>query len=78
MFITHRQAASDKVTDGVATGQEEIWRRVWWKWNLTEAELAEHFSGPAFLAWQRMGNLRGWGGQLSDHWMLAQAGDGHS
>ncbi|KAK9800809.1 hypothetical protein WJX73_009508, partial [Symbiochloris irregularis] len=55
------------------TGQEEIWRRVWRRWNLTEAEIAEHFSGPSFLAWQRMGNLRGWGGPLSDHWMLAQA-----
>ena len=26
--------------------------------------MAEHFAGPAFLPWGRMGNLRGWGGPL--------------
>eukprot|EP01046_Picozoa_sp_COSAG06_P114279 COSAG06_NODE_61075_length_269_cov_0.464706_1_plen_67_part_01 len=45
------------------TGQEWVWARVWQeRFNLTSAELAEHWPGPAFLAWGRMGNLRGWGG----------------
>ena len=26
--------------------------------------MGEHFAGPAFLPWGRMGNLRGWGGPL--------------
>ena len=31
------------------------------------------FSGPAFLAWQRMGNIQGWGGPLDDGWIRSQA-----
>lgn len=50
------------------TAQEEMWRRVYMKLNLTEAEIQEHFTGPAFLAWGRMGNIRGWGGPLSKSW----------
>ena len=35
------------------------------QFGLTEKEISEHFSGPAFLPWQRMGNmevkgLKGW------------------
>eukprot|EP00958_Prasinococcus_capsulatus_P007208 scaffold668_cov385-Prasinococcus_capsulatus_cf.AAC.13 len=33
---------------------------------LTEAQLEEHFSGIAFLPWERMGNMHGWGGPLSE------------
>jgi alpha-N-acetylglucosaminidase len=63
------------------TGQEWVWARVWQeRFNLTSAELAEHWPGPAFLAWGRMGNLRGWGGAypaagitgLTRHWMVQQ------
>nr|XP_045622762.1 alpha-N-acetylglucosaminidase-like [Procambarus clarkii] len=50
------------------TGQEAIWHRVYTKMGLTQAELDEHFAGPAFLAWGRMGNIRGWGGPLSAAW----------
>lgn len=49
-------------------GQEAIWKRVYQKFNLTDDEINEHFSGPAFLSWQRMGNIRGWGGPLSENW----------
>uniref|UniRef100_A0A1B6CZE1 Alpha-N-acetylglucosaminidase n=3 Tax=Clastoptera arizonana TaxID=38151 RepID=A0A1B6CZE1_9HEMI len=49
-------------------GQEEIWRRVYTKLNLTQEEIDEHFTGPAFFAWGRMGNIRGWGGPLSFQW----------
>lgn len=34
---------------------------------MTDSEIDDHFSGPAFSAWQRMGNLRGWSGPLSRH-----------
>eukprot|EP00794_Sanderia_malayensis_P003266 gene3266-3747_t len=46
------------------TGQEEIWRRVYLKFGLSQDQLDGHFAGPAFLAWGRMGNLKGWGGPL--------------
>jgi len=54
------------------TGQEEIWRRVWRHFGLTEEEVDEHFAGPAFLPWGRMGNLRGWGGPLPRSWHKLQ------
>ena len=36
--------------------------------------LAEHFSGPSFLAWNRMGNLRGYAGPLPQSYIDDQAG----
>lgn len=32
-------------------GQEAIWERVYIKLNLTQNDIDEHFTGPAFLAW---------------------------
>merc|ERR1712137_941325 len=68
------------------TGQEYVWDRVYReRFNLSEADLAEHFAGPAFLAWGRMDNIRGWGGWmdatnktlankgLTANWMKQQA-----
>lgn len=68
------------------TGQEYVWDRVYReRMNLTEEDMAAHFAGPAFLAWGRMGNIRGWGGTLDAHngtpaitgltrnWMVQQA-----
>ncbi|XP_046825310.1 alpha-N-acetylglucosaminidase isoform X1 [Vespa crabro] len=49
-------------------GQEAIWERVYVKLNLTVDEINEHFGGPAFLPWTRMGNIRGFGGSLTNHW----------
>ncbi|KAK4887646.1 hypothetical protein RN001_003917 [Aquatica leii] len=51
-------------------GLEAIWKRVYNRLNLTDEEINEHFTGPAFLAWGRMGNIRGWGGPLPEHWHL--------
>lgn len=59
------------------TGQEEIWRRVWTQLGVSEADLASHFTGPAFLPWGRMGNLRGWGGPLGPRWHKHQMGLQH-
>ncbi|KAL3681211.1 hypothetical protein R1sor_024167 [Riccia sorocarpa] len=44
-----------------STGQETIWQKVFQskRFNLSKADLDEYFSGPAFLAWARMGNLHG-------------------
>ncbi|XP_076164710.1 N-acetyl-alpha-glucosaminidase isoform X2 [Ptiloglossa arizonensis] len=50
------------------TGQEAIWERVYLEMNLTRDEINEHFGGPAFLPWTRMGNIRGFGGSLSSSW----------
>ncbi|CAG9765501.1 unnamed protein product [Ceutorhynchus assimilis] len=49
-------------------GQEAIWQRVYEKLGLSQDDIDEHLSGPAFLSWLRMGNLRGWGGPLSQSW----------
>ncbi|XP_066253772.1 alpha-N-acetylglucosaminidase [Euwallacea similis] len=49
-------------------GQEAIWDRVYKKLGLTSQDIDEQFAGPAFLSWLRMGNLRGWGGPLSESW----------
>ncbi|XP_012945530.1 alpha-N-acetylglucosaminidase [Aplysia californica] len=54
------------------TGQEAIFQRVYLNLGLTQAELDEHFGGPAFLAWARMGNLRRWGGPLPQMWITNQ------
>jgi alpha-N-acetylglucosaminidase len=63
------------------TGQEAIWDKVYRNFNLTQAEIDAHFAGPAFLAWGRMGNIRGWGGRytaesgingLTAHWIAQQ------
>uniref|UniRef100_A0A1B6LQJ1 Alpha-N-acetylglucosaminidase n=1 Tax=Graphocephala atropunctata TaxID=36148 RepID=A0A1B6LQJ1_9HEMI len=49
-------------------GQEAIWQKVYLRLNMTIGEIDEHFTGPAFFSWGRMGNIRGWGGPLSDIW----------
>nr|XP_018914058.1 PREDICTED: alpha-N-acetylglucosaminidase-like [Bemisia tabaci] len=49
-------------------GQEAVWNRVYKKFNMKEADIDKHFTGPAFLAWGRMGNMRGFGGPLNDNW----------
>ena len=40
------------------TGQEYVWHKFYTELGLTEDEIQAYFAGPAFLAWQRMGNLR--------------------
>lgn len=39
---------------------------------LNQSEIDAYFTGPAFLAWNRMGNLRGWAGPLPPAWHLKQ------
>ena len=54
------------------TGQEAIWQKVYLKMGLTQGELDEHFGGPAFLAWSRMGNIHKWGGPRPASWHTYQ------
>lgn len=39
---------------------------------LNQSEIDKYFTGPAFLAWNRMGNLRRWAGPLPPTWHLKQ------
>ncbi|XP_034254686.1 alpha-N-acetylglucosaminidase isoform X4 [Thrips palmi] len=50
------------------TGQEAVWERVYLQLGLDQGDVDRHFTGPAFLAWQRMGNVRGWAGPLRPSW----------
>ena len=46
------------------TGQEWAFYRTYTEqFGLSAEDLDAHFAGPAFLAWGRMGNIRGWGGR---------------
>ncbi|XP_058128418.1 alpha-N-acetylglucosaminidase [Anopheles ziemanni] len=53
------------ITLSLAPFQEDIWTEVFLKYNLTKPQIDNHLSGPGFFAWQRMGNIRGWGGPLT-------------
>ncbi len=46
------------------TGQEAIWQKVWKKLGLTRSEATGYFTGPAFLPWNRMGNIDRYQGPL--------------
>ncbi len=47
-------------------GGEAIWRRVWEKLGLSDKQISEYFTGPAFLPWHRMGNVNHHGGPIPD------------
>ncbi|KAF5280152.1 hypothetical protein FQA39_LY18128 [Lamprigera yunnana] len=52
------------------SGLETIWNRVYNKLGMTEKEIDQHFTGPAFLSWGRMGNIKKWGGPLPESWKM--------
>ncbi|XP_075767301.1 alpha-N-acetylglucosaminidase [Pelodiscus sinensis] len=54
------------------TGQEAVWQRVYLSLGLNQSEIDEYVTGPAFLAWNRMGNLHTWDGPLPLSWNLKQ------
>ncbi|MEX0776866.1 MAG: alpha-N-acetylglucosaminidase [Phycisphaeraceae bacterium] len=54
------------------TGQEAIWQKVYRDLGLSDKEIGEFFSGPAYLAWSWMGNLDSWGGPLPQSWIDGQ------
>jgi len=54
------------------TGEEAIWQKVYKNMGFTDKDLASFFSGPAYFSWLWMGNIDGWDGPLSQHWMDRQ------
>ncbi|KAL9929559.1 N-acetyl-alpha-glucosaminidase isoform 2-T2 [Glossina fuscipes fuscipes] len=48
----------------IAPIQEQLWYEIYSELGLSEEEIDDHFTGPAFLPWLRMGNIRGWAGPL--------------
>jgi alpha-N-acetylglucosaminidase len=40
--------------------------------SMNSSEINAYLAGPAFLPWQRMGNMRAWGGPLSPNWHVQQ------
>ncbi len=50
-------------------GQEAVWQLLWKEYGLNEKQLQEHFAGPAFLPWQRMGNINSLDGPLPQEWI---------
>lgn len=49
-------------------GQESAWQELWKEYGLTSTQLEAHFAGPAFLPWQRMGNINSLEGPLPQEW----------
>uniref|UniRef100_A0A1B0DPA5 Phosphoenolpyruvate carboxykinase (GTP) n=1 Tax=Phlebotomus papatasi TaxID=29031 RepID=A0A1B0DPA5_PHLPP len=58
--------ALNGITLSLAPVQEDIWTGIYREMGLSEKEIEDHIAGPAFLAWQRMGNIRGVGGPLPE------------
>jgi len=54
------------------SGQEEIWDRIYKSYGCTQEDMDSHFTGPAYLAWGRMGNLKGFAGPLPNTWKKNQ------
>ena len=50
-------------------GQEWVWAQVFKGYGLSLEDQYDFYSGPAFLPWFRMGNMKGFGGPLTEDWM---------
>ncbi|MBO0991959.1 alpha-N-acetylglucosaminidase [Bacillus sp. SD088] len=50
------------------TGHEEVWRRTLSRVGYTDEEIKKYLTGPAYLPFQWLGCMYGWGGDLSDNW----------
>lgn len=55
------------------TGQEAVWTDLWNRYGISSKGLDAFFTGPAFLAWGRMSNIRAFAGPLPSSWVAAQA-----
>ncbi|MCI1778862.1 MAG: alpha-N-acetylglucosaminidase [Bacteroidales bacterium] len=54
------------------TGQESIWYKVWKDLGLTDRDIRNYFTGPAYLPWHRMLNIDYWQGPLPHSWLEGQ------
>ena len=55
------------------TGQEAVWYNVWTSLGMTDEQVRDYFTGPAYLPWHRMANIDGWCGPLPKQWLDGQA-----
>lgn len=62
--------AMQGITLTLAPVQELIWDQIYTELGMTRDEIDDHLAGPGFFAWQRMGNIRGWGGPLPKQFKL--------
>jgi alpha-N-acetylglucosaminidase len=53
-------------------GQEQLWNRMYEQLGLSAAQIDAYFSGPAYLSWERMGNLQLFAGPLPASWRQEQ------
>eukprot|EP01084_Bolivina_argentea_P088866 160442_1 len=53
-------------------GQEYIWAKTFATFGFNTSDLQSFFAGPAFYAWQRMGNIQGFGGPLREEIIIQQ------
>jgi len=54
------------------TGQEAVWYNVWTRLGMTDEQVRNYFTGPAYLPWHRMANIDGWCGPLPTEWLDGQ------
>ena len=54
------------------TGQEAVWYNVWTKLGMSDKQVRDYFTGPAYLPWHRMANIDGWCGPLPKEWLEGQ------
>ena len=54
------------------TGQEAVWRNTFRRFGLSDEQTRAFLVGPAYFAWQFMGNIDSFGGPLPQSWI-----DGH-
>ena len=77
--IARYQPSSSGQRPGIVSGSREpsemltvcsIWAEVYKDFGLSEDEILGYFSGPAFQAWQRMGNVHGsWERNVTREWI---------
>ncbi|HEY4415340.1 MAG TPA: alpha-N-acetylglucosaminidase [Verrucomicrobiae bacterium] len=53
-------------------GQEAVWLQVWQSYGLSETQVRDYFSGPAYLPWHRMSNLDHFDGPLPMSYITGQ------
>ena len=54
------------------TGQEAVWYNVWTSLGMSDEQVRNYFTGPAYLPWHRMANIDGWCGPLPMEWLEGQ------
>ncbi len=54
------------------TGTEYTWQKVWRQYGLSDEQIRTFFTGPAHLAWNRMGNIDKWDGPLPQNYIDGQ------